>query len=315
MDQEQLTASLKAVAREAGFDDAGVCEARPWPEMRRLDEWLARGDDADMWYMGKRRDLRVDPTAFFPLARRAFMVVKAYGPWPPDPPTVEGSATISRHAVGEDYHVSMRRMLQPLKRSLGEAGYRFRAFTDAAPVMEKVLAARSGLGVVGRNTLLTHPRFGSWVFIGGILTDAPLVCDRPAADEPASCLNCRLCLDACPGGALCQDGSLDSRKCLSYWTTEAAQETLPAAVADILGGRVFGCDRCQEVCPMNHGLPGPLVEAPPIRTISIAELQGLNEESFLARFGETTMRRLGWARFARNLAAIASPSSTHDRSS
>jgi epoxyqueuosine reductase len=265
-----------------------------------------------MWYMGKRRDLRVDPQAFFPLAARAFMVVKAYGPWESELPPAEESATVSRHAVGEDYHVSVRRMLQPLKRAIGAAGYRFRAFTDAAPVMEKVLAVRAGLGVMGRNTLLTHPRFGSWVFIGGIVTDAPLVCDAPLPD-PGHCQSCRRCIDGCPGQALREEGSLDARKCISYWTTEADVAELPASVAAVLGGRAFGCDRCQEVCPMNDGLPAPLVPVSPGRTFPIGELLAMDEEAFLQLFGGTTIRRLGFARFRRNVRAIANLSETHGR--
>ena len=312
MDDEQLTASLKELAKASGFDDAGVCQADTWPEMLRLDEWLARGYDAGMWYMGRRRDLRIDPAAFFPPSKRALMVVKSYGALAAHERAEEHTAIISQHAVGEDYHVSMRRMLQPLKRAIGAAGFRFRAFTDAAPVMEKVLAARAGLGVMGRNTLLTHPRFGSWFFIGGIVTDAPLVCDVPLA-EPSACTECRRCIDACPGGALQDDGSLDSRKCLSYWTTEADDAKLPEPVAAVLGGRVFGCDRCQEVCPMNEGLPESTGADPSLRSFPVGELLAMDEKEFLERFSYTTIRRLGWQRFLRNVRAIASPSSTHDK--
>lgn len=314
MEERELTARLKEVARAVGFDDSGVCEARPWPEMLHLDEWLKRGYDAGMWYMKQRRALRVDPTAFFPLASRAFMVVKAYDPPSQQSAVDEGSVVISRHAAGEDYHVSMRRMLQPLKRVLEEAGFRYRAFTDVAPVMEKVLAARAGLGVLGRNTLLTHPRFGSWVYLGGIVTNAPLHCDSPAV-RADGCEECRRCLDACPGGALGEDGGLDSRRCLSYWTTEATDEELPSAVASVLGQRVFGCDRCQEVCPMNAGLGEDRAVSSPRTVFPLEQLKSMDEAGFLECFGQSTIRRLGWARFARNIRAIASPSEIPEKSS
>jgi epoxyqueuosine reductase len=308
-----LTQELKSVALAAGFDGVGVCAATSWPEMARLDEWLARGDHGDMWYMEQRRSLRLSPAAFFAPARMAVMVVKAYSPGPSQGPLSPGEAEVSRHAVGEDYHRLMRRLLRPIKERLGRGGFRYRAFTDAAPVMEKVLAVRAGLGVMGRNTLLYHPVHGSWVFIGGVMTDAPLTPDQPLSPHDP-CGTCRRCIDSCPGGALRADGSLDARRCLSYWTTESRAPAFPAAIEAALGQRVFGCDRCQEVCPMNASRAGGAL-AGGTRRYALEALSRLGEDGFRARFGGTTMARLGWPLFARNVAAIATPSQNCDSSS
>jgi epoxyqueuosine reductase len=306
MDAAALTALLKQSALAGGLDDVGVCAAGRGADLDRLDGWLARGDHAGMWYMERRRAMRVDPGLFFPGARSALMVVKAYDPGTTDPDTpAPGMGVISRHAVGPDYHLTLRALLEPLKAILRRAGFRYRAFTDAAPVMEKVLAVRAGLGVMGTNTLLTHPRFGSWVYLGGILTDAGLVADEPLPPA-AACSSCRRCIDACPGGALREDGTLDGRRCLSYWTAEAEVERFPDELSARLGGRLFGCDRCQEVCPMNRGVSRSALGGTEggARFFRLDEMAALGEAGFDRRFGGTTLRRLGWPLFKRNVDAL-----------
>jgi len=298
-----LLEELKGLALSAGFDDFGVCGAAAYPEMGRLSEWLRRGCHGKMEFLARHVEVRTDPTVMFPGARAALMAVMAYsttnmGTEAPKP----GSGVISRYARGRDYHKVLRRGLKSLVALLEEHGYGARLHVDTAPVMEKLLAARAGLGVIGQNSLLNHPRFGSWVLIGGVLTDAPLPVREGRPGYPVGCTRCGSCVAACPTGALKGGGLLDARRCISYWTIEHRGDVDPA-VAARMGGRVYGCDICQEVCPMNKGAQPASADAfAPCHGMSgrpLKELAALGETGFERAFGGTAIRRIGWDRFQR----------------
>lgn len=307
---EGLLAELKAASSAAGFHDFGVCEARPYPEMARLRDWLDKKYHGGMEFLARNSDLRIDPARMFPGARVSIMVVKGYrtsGAARDSRPV--GAGAISRYAEGRDYHKVVRRALRPLVELLEERGHRARPHVDTAPAMEKLLAQRAGLGVIGQNSLLHHPRLGSWVFLGGVLTDAPLPVRGRGPGYPVGCSACGACIEACPTGALKGGGVLDAGRCISYWTIEHTGP-IDDEVAAVLDGRVYGCDVCQEVCPMNleaeaaaahqafapyHGMSGR----------PISELASLGEEGFNRVFAGTSVRRIGWERFLRNVEAVA----------
>lgn len=292
---------IMALAREVGFDDAGICEVRTWPEMERLAQWLRRGGHGCMGFMARHEALRRTPELFFPGASSALMVVKSYHrPDLMETPQTGDTRRISRHAAGRDYHLVMRERLQPLAAALRTAGHSARPFVDTAPVMEKVLAARAGLGHLGRNTLLLHPRLGSWVVIAGLFTDAAWEpSDALASASP--CRSCSRCLEACPAKALEPEGYLDARRCIACLTIEERGEL--AGNTD-LGGWLYGCDVCQEVCPHNRGasagasrdFEAPLVEKHHRRE----EILSLDEKTFEEKFGRTSIGRIGAARLKRN---------------
>lgn len=300
---------LLAAARAQGFDDAGVCAAKRWPEMERYDEWLDAGHHGALRYMKKNTHLRRDPGRFFPGAVSVLMVVKGYAV--PEPlGRRDGDLVVARFARGKDYHKAMRPGLAVLKALLRDEGYKVRAFIDTGPVMEKVFAVRCGLGVMGMNSLFIHPRLGSWVLLGGLVTDARLHEDGPDEDSPPfpGCLACSACIDACPTGAILRPGVVSARRCLSSWTVEGAP--LSDLPVEQLGNRWFGCDRCQEVCPMNRGaihsdcsMFHPLIPSrwPQEQVIS------MRSEEFQEHLGHTPLTRAGLP----TLQAIAARMSNH----
>ena len=305
-----LLEELKGLALSAGFDDFGVCGAAAYPEMERLSEWLRRGCHGKMEFLDRHVEVRTDPALMLSGARAALMVVKGYSITTrrvEDPKP--GSGVIGRYAWGRDYHKVFRNGLKSLVALLEEHGYGARPHVDTAPVMEKLLAARAGLGVIGQNSLLNHPRFGSWVLIGGVLTDAPLPAPEGRPGYPAGCTRCGSCVAACPTGALKGGGLLDARRCISYWTIEHRGDLDPA-VAARLGGRVYGCDICQEVCPMNKGAEAASADAfAPFHGMSgrpLDELASLGEAGFTRAFAGTAVHRIGWQRFERNVRAAVS---------
>jgi epoxyqueuosine reductase len=297
-----LTRELLNLALTAGFDDAGVCRARAYPEMARVREWIDAGHHAGMDYMARWADKRMNPQMMVPFAEYALMVVKSYPPAPSHAaePSPDGEyGTISAHAAGADYHNIMKSGLKKLSGVLRQAGYNARPFVDTAPVAERILAVRAGLGKVAANTLFYHPRFGSWVFLGGLYTDAPLEAAEVSFQTSDECADCGRCAQICPAGALSKPGTLDARKCLAYWTIEA-KSRIPVQIADKARGWVFGCDLCQLVCPMNQRVHGHGTTTATCHYL-LDELSSLGPEGFTSTFAGTTIARLGWERFLNNV--------------
>ncbi len=225
-----------------------------------------------MSYMAERVAERLDPARILPGARRAIMVADLYTPRDRgvDSPLAPGHGRIARYARGRDYHGVIKRRLHRLSDELRAAfpGCEFRSFTDTAPVMERELAARAGLGWVAKNTLLIHPRLGSYFVIGGVLTTMELEAPPEQREVPDHCGTCTRCIDACPTGAI-TPYRVDGSRCISYLTIERQGEIPPEFFAPI-GSWLYGCDICQEVCPHNSAR-GPLIDpveddaAPPAR--------------------------------------------------
>jgi epoxyqueuosine reductase len=240
---------VKERAASLGFTDCGVCEAGGAATIGFFEEWLGRGFHATMDYLPRSVALRADVEAILPGARSVVAVALNYYQ---ENSYVPGQPLIARYALGRDYHKVMRSRLARLARELSElapeAG--FRACVDSAPVLEREWAQRSGLGWFGKNTCLINSRRGSWFFIGLLLTTLELEADEPAI---GGCGTCRLCIDACPTGAIVYEDErwqVDARRCISYLTIEH-RGAYEASLEPLVGAWTFGCDVCQEVCPFN----------------------------------------------------------------
>lgn len=290
----------KALALALGFDLAGVAPAEPPPHASLLPEWLARGYAGEMHWLSRRVAERMDPRARYPEAQSLLVVGLVYDTAPPA--RAEASrAAISRYAGGNDYHDVLRERLIALGHALEATLQRrvgFRACVDTAPLLERPLAARAGLGWIGKHTLLIHPRLGSWLFLGVLVLDIALPPDEPISDH---CGTCTACLDACPTQAFPAPGVLDASRCLSYTTIEL-RGAVPEALRSAHGAHVFGCDVCQEVCPWNrrsrrrvpadpHGLRARLMPRPIWRNPSLAWLLDLDEDAWRAATRGTALRR------------------------
>ncbi len=303
---------ITAQARRLGFDLVGVTPPAPPPQaVRAYREWLAAGYHGEMAYMARpdRVARREDPALILPGVRAVVCVAVNY--YPGDHPTLADGprGRVSRYAWGTDYHDWMLPRLEELAafiREWTDGTARHRAYTDTGPVLERALAAQAGLGFIGKNTCLIHPRFGSWLFLGEILVDVDLPFTGPPM--PPRCGTCTRCLDACPTGALVAPYVLDARRCISYLTIEYRGE-IPPDLRDRMGDWVYGCDICQEVCPWGRfARPTAVPEfraASPDRAVPLlADLLALDEAAFRARFGGTPIARIGRARLQRNLPQI-----------
>lgn len=296
---------LKARAREIGFEAAAIAPARLPPETSaRLVAFLALGRHGDMEWLAAKADRRSSPAAMWPQARSAVVVAANYGPSLDPLARLRHPATgvISVYALGRDYHEVMKGKLKELAQWLArEAPSEVRVFVDTAPLMEKPLAERSGLGWQGKHTNLVSRDFGSWLFLGVLLTDLTLAADPPETDH---CGSCRACLDVCPTGAFPAPYQLDARRCISYLTIEhkghIAREFRPA-----MGNRIFGCDDCLAVCPWNKfarlGREGKLAAREELAAPQLERLALLDDAGFRALFRGTAVKRTGRDRFVRNV--------------
>lgn len=305
MDASAAAERLKAMARARGFDLAGVARLAPAATGEAYRRWLAQGDQAGMAWMERNVELRLDPRGLLEGARSALVVGLRYAPLAgAAPPPGDLWPRVARYARGEDYHDLMRERLDGIAEFARREwpGVGTRVCVDTAPLLERDLAARAGLGAVGKNTLLLSPEAGSWLLLGELLLTLDLPSDVPLADL---CGECTRCLDACPTGALPEPYRLDARRCLSYWTIEH-RGAVAEPVRGFLGDWVFGCDACQEACPWNRRpLPAdhPELDLPERRrTLDLAGLLELDEEGYRTLFRGSPMRRARAEGLRRNAA-------------
>ncbi len=292
---------LKSWALEAGFDRAGVAQLAPLEHGEALVRWLERGDQAGMEYLGRRVEARLDPSQVFAGARSVLCVALQYHPLYQEDgerqpePSGDLWRRVARYARGRDYHEVMGERLRILEERIRAAfpGCETRRYVDTGPVLERELAARAGMGAVGKNTMLLHPEGGSWFLLGELFLSLDV---DPGPVQPLEdlCGSCTRCLEACPTGALAEPYRLDSNRCISYWTIEH-RGALPEEARRMVGGWVFGCDVCQEVCPWNAEAAGavhPEMELPPERgELTLARLLGLPREEYVERFRGSPMKR------------------------
>jgi len=302
-DGTDLRDAIRAEAAALGFADVGFAAPSGSPALgRRLAAWLDQGHHGEMAWMAERTAWRSDPAALWPAARTVIMLADSYTPDTNPLAVLErrDRAAISVYAQSRDYHDVVKKRLKRLGRWLIEtAGGEIKVFVDTAPVMEKPLAERAGLGWQGKHTNLVSRRLGSWFFLGAVFTTVEIAPDQTHADH---CGACRRCLDICPTAAFPAPYRLDARRCISYLTIEL-KGPVPRPMRPLIGNRIYGCDDCLAVCPWNkfaqEGRAAYLATgelAPPL-----ADLVELDEPGFRARFRGGPIKRIGHARFLRNV--------------
>ena len=304
----ELASALKTWGRELGFQQVGIADVDLGAAEARLLAWLAAGFHGAMGYMARHGVRRSRPAELVPGTVRVISARMDYGPpAAADPWRVlqhPELGYVSRYALGRDYHKVLRQRLQRLaERIIGAVGpFGHRVFADSAPVLEKALAEKAGLGWIGKHSNLLDRRAGSWFFLGEIYVDLPLPVDLPAT---AHCGRCTACLDLCPTRAIVAPYQVDARRCISYHTIELPGP-IPLEFRRAIGNRIYGCDDCQLVCPWNR-FAQPTVE-PDFRArhgldaSSLVELFGWEEAEFLRRTEGSAIRRIGHERWLRNIA-------------
>ena len=312
MTTAELTAALKEEALNLGFDLVGATQVVTPPSFERLRQWGADGFAADMHYMTDRLDAYRHPNNLLEGAKSLLMLAANYRTVEPETPGA-GQGRVSRYAWGDDYHDLLRQRLHKLAdrhRQLAPAA-RVRVVVDTAPLLERQFAQLAGLGWIGKNTLLVNRKFGSWLFLAALLTTEELAYDAPITED--LCGTCRVCLDACPTGALVEPHRVDARKCVSYLTVES-RGALPADLRVTCGDRLFGCDACQEACPWNRDTPATAEPAfqpkPGMNPVQADQLMALDEAGFRLRFRGTPLWRAKHAGILRNAAMVLENQST-----
>jgi epoxyqueuosine reductase len=325
LDLAGLARDIKRWGAELGFQAIGITDCELSEPEARLLAWLDRGWHGDMDYMARHGVKRARPAELVPGTLRVITVRMNYLPAAARPAAevlnAPERAYVSRYALGRDYHKLMRRRLQQLAdRITAEVGpFRYRAFTDSAPVMEVALAEKAGMGWRGKHTLLLNREAGSYFFLGELYTDLPLPVDTPIAEH---CGTCRKCIDACPTGAIVAPYELDARRCISYLTIEH-QGSIPEALRPLIGNRVYGCDDCQLVCPWNRFAQDTGEADFSVRNgldaATLVDLFAWSEPEFNERLAGSAIHRIGYERWSRNIAvglgnALTKPISAADAS-
>ena len=304
-DQARLRRTLDAKAKALGFDALRVTRAEIAPETAAwLGDFVAAGRHGTMAWMEETLARRSAPKTLWPEARSAIVVALNYGP-ESDPLAVTripDAGAISVYARGRDYHDVIKGKLKELAAQLAKlTAAEVKVFVDTAPLMEKPLAMAAGLGWQGKHTNLVSRDFGSWLFLGVILTTAELDPDTRGEDI---CGSCRACLDACPTSAFPVPYQLDARRCISYLTIEH-DGIIDTALRAGIGNRIYGCDDCLAVCPWNKfaqaGREAKLTARPELNAPALADLAALDDAAFRALFTASPVKRIGRDRFVRNV--------------
>uniref|UniRef100_Q31GP7 Epoxyqueuosine reductase n=1 Tax=Hydrogenovibrio crunogenus (strain DSM 25203 / XCL-2) TaxID=317025 RepID=Q31GP7_HYDCU len=305
----QLADKIKQWGISLGFADVGITDIDLSQYESSYFEWLEKRFHADMDYMVKHGTKRTRPEELEPGTRRVISVrmnyfdTKAYSPI--TQLQASDHAYISRYALHKDYHKLMRKRLQQLAEKINQAvenDFHYRAFCDSAPVLERPLAEKAGLGFIGKNSLIIHPRAGSWFFLGELYTNLPLPIDPPF--EKHGCGPCTACIQECPTQAIVADGVVDSRRCISYLTIEN-KGIIPESLREKMGNRIYGCDDCQLVCPWNKFTQDTNETAFKANSLldasSLLELFNWPEKQFLNQLEGSPIRRIGFEQWQRNL--------------
>jgi len=307
-DFERLANQIKAWGQELGFQQTGISDTDLSSAETHLHQWLAKGMHGTMQYMTAHGLKRSRPGLLQEGTRSIVSVRMDYLPENTsnsqhllDRPAM---AFVSRYALGRDYHKVLRNRLQKLADNItAEIGpFGYRAFVDSAPVLEKAIAEKAGLGWIGKHSNLINRRAGSWFFLGEIYTDLPLPADSPTSPH---CGQCQACLDICPTQAIVAPYQVDARRCVSYLTIEL-HGSIPIELRPLLGNRIYGCDDCQLICPWNRfaKLSAEMDFKPrhSLDNSALVELFSWSEDEFLKNTEGSAIRRIGHQRWLRNIA-------------
>jgi epoxyqueuosine reductase len=306
--QIELTSFVKSRAEKEGFLACGISRVtKLGKEGTLIHKWLKSGFHAEMDYMTNHFEKRSNPRQLVENAKSVISFIYNY--YPKEKLSKESHYIISKYAYGRDYHKVIKKKLKPLVKSLREisGSLNTRAFVDSAPVMDKVWAAKSGLGWIGKNTMLINRKFGSFFFVAEIITDIELEYDKE--EHKNFCGNCSRCLEACPTGALVSPYVLDARKCISYHTIENKNEKLPEFLITKFENRIFGCDICQDVCPWNK-FSKPHQEKDFLPSKELLEMkkpdwEKLDKEKFDELFEDSAVKRAGFKSLKRNIEFVS----------
>lgn len=301
-DRQTHTNFIKSKALELGFSFCGISKAEFLKdEAPRLEEWLKRNYQGKMSYLENHFDKRLDPTLLVPGAKSVISLLYNY--YPEKDLARESELKIAKYAYGEDYHFvvkdKLKILFEAIQQSIGDIGGR--VFVDSAPVMERAWAQKSGLGWIGKNSLLLNRTMGSFFFLAEIIVDLELEYDGPVKDY---CGTCTACMDACPTEAIPQPFVVDGSKCISYFTIELKEE-IPADVQGKFGNWIFGCDICQDVCPWNS-FAKPHAEQRFIPSNAVSKLKTsdwkeITEDVFEKFFKHSPLKRTKHAGLKRNI--------------
>ncbi|MGQ7845116.1 tRNA epoxyqueuosine(34) reductase QueG [Granulosicoccus sp. 3-233] len=308
-DPSTLTRFVKQAAAELGLQHCAITDTDLGEHETHLLNWLAAGFHGEMDYMQRHGTRRSRPAELLPGTIRIISVrMDYYPPHSADAESVLGSPSlgyVSRYAMGRDYHKVLRNRLQKLAKRIqqhfGEFGYR--AFVDSAPVLEKAIAQKAGLGWIGKHSNLLSTDAGSWFFLGELYTDLPLAVDAPL--PKSHCGSCTACLQACPTEAIVAPFKVDARRCISYLTIEL-KGSIPVEFRSAMGNRIYGCDDCQLVCPFNKFSNDTQEDDFSVRndldSPQLISLFRWNEEDFKARMAGSPIHRIGHESWIRNIA-------------
>lgn len=308
IDVATITSEIRAWGKELGFQQIGISDVDLSRAERRLDEWLSKQYHGEMHYMERHGRKRSRPGQLVPGTLSVVTARMDYLPEGMERAQAlldHGSnAYVSRYALGRDYHKVLRGRLRSLARRIEDriGPFGHRVFVDSAPVLEKAIAAKAGLGWIGKHTNLINRDAGSWFFLGELYTDLALPPDAPTS---AHCGTCRACIDVCPTGAIVAPYELDARRCISYLTIEL-KGSIPEAHRKSIGNRVYGCDDCQIFCPWNKYAQTTNEDdfAPrhDLDRATLIELFAWTEQEWLDRTEGSAIRRIGYERWLRNVA-------------
>lgn len=300
--------AIKAEAKRLGFSEARVTDADLSRYTADFEAWLRKAYHGEMTYMAKHQAQRTNPKLLLPDVLRIIVVRLPYLPQSSAPIKQlkdPNKAYISRYALGKDYHRLIRKKLENLaqfmQKQIGPFGYR--AFTDSAPILEKPLGEKAGLGWIGKNTLLLHQEDGSWFFLGELFTDLPLPMDKEG--EQPGCQQCVACINICPTKAIVAPYQLDARRCISYLTIEL-RGSIPEAFRPLIGNRIYGCDDCQLICPWNRyakaGQEQQFAARHGLEALALTDIFAWDEATFLKNTEGSAIRRIGYECWLRNIA-------------
>jgi epoxyqueuosine reductase len=305
-DVEGLSELIKKKAHNLGFDLCGIAPSRILKEHEtKIRDWCSSGMNADMTYLCRNPEKRIDPESLLPGARS--VIVTGLNYYSCERLTGDGAPVISRYAFGTNYHDVIQGKLHELLMSIkvSDRDAVGRSFVDSAPLLEKAWAKEAGLGWPGRHSVLINNKIGSFFFIGVLIVNISLNYDEPFAGD--HCGSCRLCIDSCPTGAINENRTIDARKCISYLTIEN-KYPLSAEQAEKMEGRLIGCDKCQEVCPWNrNAVPNINPEfrlSGEIERMTLDDWRNLSKEKYRVLFRDSVISRIKYDKLLKNISVL-----------